>query len=124
MGANIIVGNPKLALNYSPGDYGPGSAKDAGPVTTGTWHCLQWQYDGAGQTPADIMNVWFDGFNEVHTDPTLTYGNPPESLKMASDWTQLTFGFTHYQTTQIPQDVYLDDFAIDDKSVPCPVIAP
>jgi hypothetical protein len=122
--ANIIVGNPKLALNYSPGDYGPGASRDAGPVTTGTWHCLQWQYDGSGTTPADIMNVWFDGFNEVHTDPTLTYGNPAESLKMASDWTQLVFGFTHYQTTQIPQDVYLDDFAIDDQMVPCPSVSP
>ena len=119
---NVIVGNPKLSLNYSPGDYGPGASKDAGPVTLGTWHCLQWQYDGSGTTPDDIANVWFDGFNEVHTDPTLTYGggNEATSLKMAQDWTGLQFGFTHYQKLGNPVDVYLDDFAIDNKMVPCP----
>jgi hypothetical protein len=121
---NIIVGNPKLALNYSPGDYGPGSVKDAGPVTPGSWHCLQWQYDGSGTTPDDIANVWFDGFNAVHTDPTLKYGqgDAATSLKMAQDWTNLQFGFTHYQTLANVVDVYLDDFAVNDTMVPCPTV--
>jgi hypothetical protein len=124
--ANIIVGSPTLALNYSPGDDGPSAPKDAGPVVPGTWHCLQWQFDGSGSPPNDVANIWFDGFLEVHTDPTQKYprGDAQAPLQMAADWTQLTFGFTHYQTTKIPQDVFLDDFAIDDKVVPCPAITP
>jgi hypothetical protein len=122
--ANIIVGNPKFALNYSPGDYGPGSTPDAGPVTTGAWHCLQWQYDGSDASPDDVMNVWFDGLQVVHTDRSMEYSNnnfPVKTwLKMASDWNSLTFGFTHYQTMENPVDVYLDDFAVNDAMVPCP----
>jgi hypothetical protein len=121
---NIVTATPKLGLNYSPGDYGPGSSSDAGPVIAGAWHCLQWQYDGSGSPADDIANVWIDGFLQVHTDPTIKFGSGDAAtpLKMASDWTQLTFGFTHYQTTHIPQDVYFDDFAIDNKAVPCPAI--
>ena len=120
---NIIVGNPELALNYSPGDYGPGSSRDAGPVIPAAWHCLQWQYDGSGTTPADIANVWFDGFKEVHTDPTVKYGSGDAAtpLRMAQDWTDdMQFGFTHYQTLPNPVDVYLDDFAVNSEMVPCP----
>ena len=93
-------------------------------MTTGAWHCLQWQYDGSGAPPADVMNVWFDGVLEVHTDTTNKYSNTkfptPTDLKMAADWTSFIFGYTHYQTTTIPQDVFLDDFALNTTMVPCP----
>lgn len=84
-----------------------------GLVTTGAWHCIQWQYDGAGTPAADLANVWIDGTEAVGVDAG-------KGWKFATPWTLFDFGFTHYQTLTNPVDVFLDDFALGPTKIDCP----
>lgn len=110
---NLGGGGAELQLNYHPPAPAPEQSVQGGMVTTGAWHCIQWQYDGAGTPPADIANLWIDG--------TLAVTIPlSKGWKFATPWSAFEFGFTHYQTLHNAVDVFLDDFALDSKMLPCP----
>ena len=109
---NLGGGGTKLQLNYHPPAPLTEEAVQGGGITAGTWHCLQWQYNGAGNPPADIAKVWIDGALAVDVPVTKGWTFP-------TPWTSFDFGFTHYQTLNNPVDVYLDDFALDGAMVPC-----
>jgi hypothetical protein len=96
-------------LNYHPGDI----SKRGSAMTAGQWHCIQWQYDGSGTTPADTAKVWIDGSPAVDVPASVGW-------KMATPWTSMEVGFTHYQTTTNPVEVFLDDFAVDGAMIACP----
>jgi hypothetical protein len=83
-----------------------------GTITTGAWHCLQWQYDG---TPNNYGNVWIDGTAAITVnDPTV------ENWIVSDAYDSFDFGFTHYQALTNGIDIYLDNFALDGKMIPCP----
>ena len=82
-------------------------------MTAGAWHCVQWQFDGAGSPPANTAKVWVDGAVAITIAAT-------EKWDFATPWTALQFGFTHYQTLPNPVDVFLDDFALGGAMIPCP----
>lgn len=82
-------------------------------MTAGAWHCVQWQYDGSGSPPADTAKMWVDGTVAVDVPASVGW-------KMATPWTTMMFGFTHFQTTTNPVDVFLDDFAVDGAMIDCP----
>ena len=107
MGTGGATAQPQL--NYHPGDI----SKRGGAITAGAWHCVQWQYDGSGSPPADTAKVWIDG-TPVLDLPAST------GWKMATPWTSMELGFTHFQTTTNPVEVFLDDFAVDGAMIPCP----
>lgn len=111
MAMNMGGGGTELQLNYSPTD----KSVDMGTMTSGKWHCLQWEYDGSGSPVADIAKIWID----KGTTPALTVPKS-EGWKFATPWRNLSFGFTHYQNLKNPVEIYLDDFALDGKMIPCP----
>jgi hypothetical protein len=108
---NMGTGGPNTQpqLNYHPGDI----SKHTGTITAGAWHCVQWQYDGSGTPPVDTAKMWVDGTVAINVAAT-------DGWKMATPWTAMMFGFTHYQTTTNPVDMFLDDFAVDNAMIPCP----
>jgi hypothetical protein len=109
---NMGTGGPSTLpqLNYHPGDI----SKHAGTTpTAGMWHCVQWQYDGSGSPPADTAKMWIDG-NPVVDVPAST------GWKMATPWTSMELGLTHFQTTTNPVEFFLDDFAVDGAMIACP----
>ena len=84
-----------------------------GLLTTDTWHCIQWQYDGP---PNNFGNVWIDGVPAITVnDPT-----PATNWVLSDAYTSFDFGFTHYQDLPNGVDLYLDNFALDSQMVPCP----
>lgn len=109
---------PKYAdggsLRYSDGGaYPTESSQQGGAMTTGTWHCLQWEYNGS---PNNMGNVWIDG------TPAITVNNPTpvENWVISQGYTSFDFGFNHYQQLSNGIDVYLDNFALDSAMIPCP----
>ena len=110
---NLGGGGEKLQLNYHPPPPATEQSVVGGMVTTGAWHCIQWQYDGAGTPAADLANVWIDGAEAVGVDAG-------KGWKFATPWTLFDFGFTHYQTLTNPVDVFLDDFALGPTKIDCP----
>jgi hypothetical protein len=110
---NMGGGGAKMQLNYHPVAPAGEQSVQGGTMTTGTWHCLQWEYDGAGTPPANTAKVWVDG--AVAVDVPATKG-----WEFATPWASMDFGFTHYQNLAAGVDVYLDDFAVNDTMVACP----
>ena len=106
---NLGGGGAKLQLNYAPGDV----SVQGGTMTTGAWHCVQWQYDGAGATPANVAKVWIDGKVALN----IPVG---EGWNFATPWSSFSFGFTHYQTLSNTVEIFLDDFALDGAMIACP----
>ncbi len=86
-------------------------------MSTGSWHCLQWQYDGSGSPPNDAARVWLDGVRSVTVDAGYDNGD----FKLSDSWASFDVGFTHYQLMPLPVDVYIDDFALGTEMVACPV---
>lgn len=108
---NMGTGGPTAQpqMNYHPGDI----SKRGGAIAAGAWHCVQWRYDGSGSPPADTATMWIDGNPVVDLAASVGW-------KMATPWTTMQVGFTHFQTTTNAVDVLLDDFAIDGAMIPCP----
>ena len=108
------MGNaPKMQLNYH---YPPPKnevSQRGGTVTTGVWHCVQWEYDGSGTPPVDQGRVWLDGTEIVDVAKDAGWEH-------ATPWSSFDFGFTHYQSLTNAVDIYLDDFALDGAMIPCP----
>jgi hypothetical protein len=106
---NMGGGGAKLQLNYSPGD----QSVQGGTMTAGTWHCVQWEYDGSGSPPRNQAKVSIDGTLAISIPAT-------EGWNAATPWNNFNFGFTHYQTLANPVEVFLDEFALSDAMIPCP----
>jgi hypothetical protein len=110
---NLGGGGDQLQLNYHPPPPATEQSVVGGTMTAGVWHCIQWQYDGAGTPAADDANVWVDGELAVGVDAG-------KGWKFATPWNLFDFGFTHYQTLHNSIDVFLDDFALGPNMIPCP----
>ena len=67
-------------------------------MTTGVWHCVQWEYDGSGTPAKDDAKVWVDGVLAVEATPA-------KGWKLATPWSAFDFGFTHYQTLAAGVDI-------------------
>jgi hypothetical protein len=108
-------GNPtKMQINYHPPlPLTEKSMQGGTMMSTGAWHCVQWEYDGSGTSPADDAKLWVDGTLAVEAKPS-------DGWNFATPWSAFDFGFTHYQTLADGVDVYLDDFALDGSMIPCP----
>lgn len=110
---NMGGGGAKLQLNYHPPAPATEQSVQGGTITAGQWHCVQWQYDGSGTPPHDVAKVWIDGTLAVGVAAT-------KGWMLATPWTSMDFGFTHYQTLTNPVDVYLDDFVLGGSMIACP----
>jgi hypothetical protein len=106
-------GGANMQLNYHPFGAAEASVHGTAQMSAGMWHCVQWQYDGSGTTPADAAKVWVDGTVVVQVMQS-------QGWLFATPWSSFNFGFMHYQTLATPADVYLDDFALDGAMIPCP----
>lgn len=110
---NLGGGGAKLQINYHPPAPATEQSVQGGTMTAGVWHCVQWQYDGSGTPPKDDAKVWVDGALAVEAMPS-------KKWDLATPWTSMDFGFTHYQTLANGVDIYLDDFAVDGAKIDCP----
>jgi hypothetical protein len=106
---NMGGGGNRLQLNYHPVAPLTEQSKQGGSITSGAWHCLQWEYDGAG----NAATVWVDGTAAVEVDAGTGWN-------MGKPWRTIDLGFTHYQALTNPVDVYLDDFALGTTKLACP----
>lgn len=111
MGTGGATAKPQL--NYHPPLPLTEQSVQNGSITAGAWHCVQWQYDGSGTTPADVAHVWIDGADVVDVAKS-------KGWWFATPWDTFDFGFTHFQALANGVDVYLDDFALDGAMIPCP----
>jgi hypothetical protein len=110
---NMGGGGMKLQLNYHPPAPATEQSVQGGMITAGQWHCVQWQYDGSGSSPANAAKVWIDGTLAVDVPAS-------KGWAFATPWDSFDFGFTHYQTLANGVDVFLDEFALDQAMIPCP----
>lgn len=110
---NMGGGGAKMQLNYHPVLPLPEQSVQGGTMTAGTWHCLQWEYDGSGSPPANAGKVWVDGTLAVNVLQS-------QGWNFATPWSTFDFGFNHYQALANGVDVYLDEFALDGAMIPCP----
>jgi hypothetical protein len=110
---NMGGGGAKMQLNYHPPAPLPEQSVQGGVMSAGTWHCVQWEYDGSGAPPNDAGRVWVDGTLAVDVAKS-------QGWNFATPWNTFDFGFTHYQALANAVDVYLDDFALDGAMIPCP----
>jgi hypothetical protein len=110
---NLGGGGAKYQLNWHPVAPATEQSVQGGTQSPGTWHCIQWQYDGSGVTPANHAKVWDNGTLAFEVLAT-------KAWDFATPWSSFDFGFTHYQTLANPVDIYLDDFALNDTMIPCP----
>jgi hypothetical protein len=110
---NMGGGGAMMQLNYHPPPPLTEQSVQGGTITAGAWHCVQWQYDGSGTTPADDGRVWVDGTLALNVPNT-------KGWNFATPWNTFDFGFTHYEILANAVDVYLDEFALGPTMVPCP----
>jgi hypothetical protein len=110
---NVANSGGNYFLNYHSAT-NPEQSVSGGTPAAGKWLCMQWEYNGSGTTPADEGKIWIDG--TVVVDAKAQTPN----WDFATPWSNFDFGFTHYQTIANSMDVYLDDFALDSKMIPCP----
>jgi hypothetical protein len=111
---NMGGGGAKLQLNYHPPPDAGEQSVQGGMISAGSWHCIQWQYDGSGSPPNNVANVWIDGTLAVNAPAS-------KGWQFATPWTTFDFGFTHYQSLDANAvEVFLDDFALNGTMIPCP----
>lgn len=127
---NMGGGGAKMQLNYHfPNETPAEQAVVGGNITTGAWHCIQWQFngskDGGKAKPVDEDRVWLDGTLAV--DAVEFEDGGGKKWPSAEPWKLFDFGFNHYQVLDgganqpnYNVDVYLDDFAMSNAMVPCP----
>jgi hypothetical protein len=103
---------------YHPGDR---SIDTSTPFPTGKWACVQWQfrYGGAG----DLLELKQDGKvidlgKATAEGGAITNGNIP--AWPAGPWSQMSFGYDHYQGLKIDVDLWFDDLAFGAQEIPCP----
>jgi len=115
MSLNLANNGTSYFLNYHGDSTSSAeSSKNGGTPVAAKWVCMQWEYDSSGASPADEAKVWADG--TLIIDAT----KAAQNWNLATPFSTMQFGFTHYQTLPNAIDVYLDDFAVNNAMVACP----
>ena len=110
---NVANGGNQYFLNYHSAT-SPEQSVTGGKPVAGQWLCMQWEYNGSGNPPADEGKIWINNVLVVDAK-----GQTP-NWDFATPWNNFDFGFTHYQLITGSMDVFLDDFALNDAMIPCP----
>jgi hypothetical protein len=103
---------------YHPGDR---SIDTKTPFPIGKWSCIQWQfrYGGAG----DLLQIKQDG-KIVDLGKSTAEGAAIVDGRIAAwpagPWSQMSFGYDHYQSLKIDVDLWFDDLAFGAQEIPCP----
>jgi hypothetical protein len=115
MTLNLANNGTSYFLNYH-GDttISAEASKNGGTPVAAKWVCVQWQFDSAGTPAADDAKVFVDG------SLALEATKAAQNWNLATPFSKMQFGFTHYQTLSNAIDVYLDDFAVNTATIPCP----
>jgi hypothetical protein len=110
--SDVAADGQDLFLNYFPPNHFE-LASFGGIITPNAWHCLQWQFDGSGDPPADVAHVWLDGQLVI----TVTQS---KLWVAATPWKTFSFGFWVENPEANAIDVSLDTFALSDAMIACP----
>jgi hypothetical protein len=106
---------------YHPGDCSKDSDQ---PVPIKKWACVQWQFSGEpGKT--HVFRMLLNG--KVMPNGEVTDAGPANCGQTAAkrwqpptEFTSLNFGWVNYQSTPVPIEMWVDDFAFGPKPIPCP----
>lgn len=106
---------------YHPGDCSKDSDQ---PVPIKKWACVQWQFSGEpGKTHA--FRMFLNG--KLMPNGEVTDAGPANCGQTAAkrwqppaEFTSLAFGWVNYQSTPVPIEMWVDDFAFGPKPIPCP----
>ncbi len=106
----------RFIVVYNPHDC---NAISQTPFPTGRWACLQWQFDG----PSMTTRLWVDG--KAIADQTVVGKTNRCMDRSGAEWVAPTFdnaqfGWTNYQPSPVPIEMWMDDIAIDSKQIACP----
>jgi hypothetical protein len=86
---------------------------------TGKWFCLQWQFKYGGQGMDNTFLAKMDG---TTLDKGSFTGADAEGDKWnAGPWKQLSVGWTAYGSSDVDIEEWIDDLAIAEQPIPCPV---
>lgn len=115
-GIGINRSRPLFHFNhtYRSGETGRDSK---GLFPGGRWICVQWQFDAsdAGGKPKSEARFWVDE-NAV---PEMTV-TTAQKWNFGVPWRSIHIGLKYFQPTPDPVEMWIDDFAISDKAIPCP----
>jgi len=117
MNLNLADQGSNYFLNYH-GDTTSGAESSAagGTPVAGAWVCLQWEYNGSTTTNASEAKVWADGTLIIDSKKA-----PAQTWDLATPFTSFQLGFVHYPNTTEVIDLYIDDFALNNARVACPL---
>jgi hypothetical protein len=107
----VGTGNHDLLVNYKSDLTGvDNGVSDKMPFPLNQWVCLEWQFDGVGNT----VHVWIDGVAD--TAATLTGYTAPQ-------FDRLVLGIALYGMPTTPPDptydMWLDEIAVDSARITC-----
>ena len=104
---------------YHPGDR---SIDTSTPFPVGKWACVQWEFRSGGAGD-DLLQIKQDG-QIVDLGKATAEGAPITDGHIAAwpagPWSQLSFGYDHYQGLTIDVDLWYDDLAFGPQEIPCP----
>ncbi len=110
---------------YHPGDCSKDSDQ---PVPTKKWACVQWEFSGE-PNKSHVFRMLING--KVMPNGEVTDSGPANCGQSAARrwqpppaFTSLKFGWVNYQSTPIPIEMWVDDFAFGPKPIPCPAALP
>jgi len=105
----------KFILVVDPPDHGLTS----NPFPTGKWFCLQWQFKYGG---AGVDNTFLAQMDGTALDKGKFTGADAQGQKWnAGVWKTLSIGWTGYGSSDIDLEEWIDDLALGDQPIPCPV---
>jgi hypothetical protein len=106
---------------YHPGDCSLDSNQ---AVPTKKWACVQWEFSGEpGKTHLFRMSLNgkpMPGGELTDAGPANCGQTAAKRWQPPSEFTSLNFGWVNYQTSPIPIEMWVDDFAFGPKPIPCP----
>jgi hypothetical protein len=81
------------------------------PYASGTWQCVEWQFDGAASADPQIF---VDGTQVAYDNVGAT-----PAVRAIDSFSSVTIGFTMYHDTAGPADMWVDDIVIATERVGC-----
>jgi hypothetical protein len=117
MSLNLANSGGNYFFNYHGyADAGEETSDQGGTPVAGAWVCLQWEYKSSGTVNQSEAKLWADGVLVIDS-----LAAPVQTWDLATPFTEMQLGFVHYPNTAEIIDVFIDDFALNNAKVDCPL---
>jgi hypothetical protein len=105
-----------LMAVYQPGD---DSVDSATQMPVGKWACLEWEFKGAADG-THLLKLQLDG--QVINKGEITKGGIANANWKPATWKSMKVGFIVFSAVPGAFDMWIDDIAVGDKPIGCPVM--